>query len=187
MKLLTFLKKSRPKELERTMAGIKIGASVLQIDGKDKTLATALASSVGLSGEFFVVAQDSQQLESINRAAASAGVLVETKISQFTSLPYENFSMDLVVIKDILGQLKQNDRVLLLQEVHRILKIGARCLVIEPSLRGGLGALFSQQSLDKQYFRNGAKFFLRSEGFRGVRVLTERDGQIFTEATRTEE
>ena len=132
MKLLTFLKKSRPKELERTMAGIKIGASVLQIDGKDKTLATALASSVGLSGEFFVVAQDSQQLESINRAAASAGVLVETKISQFTSLPYENFSMDLVVIKDILGQLKQNDRVLLLQEVHRILKIGARCLVIEP-------------------------------------------------------
>ena len=169
------------------MAGIKIGSSVLQIDGKDTTLATALATSVGLSGEFFVVAKDSQQLDSINTAAGNTGVLVETKIAQYPSLPYANLSMDLVVIKDILGQLTQNDRVLLLQEVNRILKIGSRCLVIEPSLRGGLGALFSQQSLDKHYLQNGARLSLRAEGFRGVHILTERDGQLFTEATKATE
>ena len=76
---------------------------------------------------------------------------------------------------------------LTLQQVHRVLRVGGRCLVIERSMRGGLGALFSRQSLDRQYAAGGALSSLKAEGFRGVRVLSEREGVSFTEGTKPTE
>ena len=42
-----------------------------------------------------------------------------------------------------------------------------------------------ERTLDAQYLANGgAQGALKAEGFRGVRLLAEGDGQIFVEGTK---
>lgn len=166
------------------MAGLKLGRRVLQLDGGDGELIAALAGVVGLSGHACAVVQEAGQVAAFERAAAKAGVLVEIKVAGFAALPYEEHSFDVVVIKDVLGRLRQNDRVFCVQEARRVLRSGGRCLVIERSMRGGLGALFSRQQLDRQYAAGGARAALAAEGFAGTRILADRDGYRFTEGTR---
>ncbi|MGH9314074.1 MAG: hypothetical protein ACRD1S_12870, partial [Vicinamibacterales bacterium] len=62
----------------------------------------------------------------------------------------------------------------------RVLRAGGRAVVVEPAPRGGLAALVRPQS-DPQY---SAEEWLRSAGFKAVRVLAERDGQRFIEGVR---
>ena len=167
------------------MAGLKLGSTVVQIYGHDAGLIAALASAVGLSGRACAVAADHTQAAAFERAAAAEGVLVEVTVAPLTALPYDQGSFDVVVVKNVLGQLQQHTRVACLQQTHRVLRTGGRCLVIEQAPRGGLGALLSRQSLDRQYAEfGGARGALKAEGFRGVRPLADRDGVRFTEGTR---
>ena len=185
MSLFKLRKLGGPRDLEVSMAGLKLGSRVLQLDGGDGGLIAALAGAVGLSGHACAVVQADGQVAAFERAAAKAGVLVEVKVARFASLPYEEQSFDVVVIKDVLGRLPQNDRVFCLQETHRVLRSGGgRCLVIEQALRGGLGALFSRRSLDTRYAAGGARAALAAEGFAGTRILSDRDGYRFTEGIR---
>ena len=167
------------------MAGLKLGSKVLQLHGRDSGLIATLAGVAGLSGEAYAVALDQPQAEAFERAAAAEGVLVEVTVAPLSALPYDPESFDLVVIKNMLGELRQNTRVACLQQARRVLRAGGRCLVIEQAIRGGLGALFSRQSLDRQYETfGGARGALKAEGFRSVRLLADRDGLSFTEGTR---
>ena len=184
MSLFKLRRLGGPRDLEISMAGVKLGSRVLQLGGDGEFIA-ALASVTGLSGHACAAVQESGQVGGFERAAAKAGVLVEVKVTRFASLPYEEASFDVVVIKNVLGGLRQNDRVFSLQEAGRVLRPGGRCLVIEQSIRGGLGALFSRQQLDRQYAAGGgARAALAAEGFAGVRILADRDGYCFTEGTR---
>jgi len=186
MPLFKFKKSGGPRNLELSMAGLTLGKNVLQVYGSDSGLITALASVVGMSGQACAVAGTQEHAEAFERMAASGGVLVEVKVAQLASLPYDDGQFDLVVIKQVLGELTQNDRVLCLQQALRVLTAGGRCLVIDPAMRGGLGAVFSRQSLDRRYVEGGgAQSALKHEGFRGVRLLAERDGLIFAEGTKT--
>ena len=184
MPLFKLRKLGTPRDLEVSMAGLKLGSRVLQLGGGDGELIAALAGAVGLSGHACAVVQEPGQVAAFERAAARAGVLVEVKVARFASLPYEPQAFDVVVIKDVLGWMRQNDRVFCLQEAGRVLRSGGRCLVIERSLRGGLGALFSRQQLDRQYAAGGARAALAAEGFAATRVLADRDGYRFTEGVR---
>ena len=184
MSLFGFKKSGGPHDLEISMAGLKLGSTVLQLAGGDGGLIAALAEQVGLSGHACAVVEDQSQVEAFTRAAAAAGVLVEVEVARLSSLPYDADSFDLVVTKNTLGKMRQNDRVICLQQANRVLRVGGRCLVIEHSIRGGLGALLSKQSLDPLYARDGAQSALRAEGFQGVRVLAERGGLSFTEGTK---
>ena len=183
MSLFKLRRLGGPRDLEISMAGVKLGSRVLQLGG-DGGLIAALAGVVGLSGQACAAVQESGKSGAFERAAAKAGVLVEVKVTSFASLPYEAASFDVVVIKNVLGSLRQNDRVFSLQETGRVLRQGGRCLVMEQSMRGGLGALFSRQQLDRQYAAGGASAALAAEGFAGVRILADRDGYRFTEGTR---
>ena len=167
------------------MAGLKLGSKILQLHGRDSGLIAALAGVVGLSGQACAVVLDQAQAEAFERAAAAGGVLVEVTVAPLSTLPYDPESFDVVVIKNVLGDLRQNIRVACLQQAHRVLRAGGRCLVIEQAIRGGLGALFSRQLFDRQYATfGGAQGALQAEGFRGVRLLADRDGMSFTEGTR---
>ena len=167
------------------MAGLKLGSKVLQLHGRDSGLIATLAGIAGLSGQACAVALDQAQAEAFERAAAAEGVLIEVTVAPLSALPYDPESFDLVVIKNMLGELRQNTRVACLQQTSRVLRAGGRCLVIEQSIRGGLGALFSRQSLDRQYATfGGARGALKAEGFRSVLLLADRDGLSFTEGTR---
>ena len=144
----------------------------------------AMAKVVGLSGQACAAVRAQDEVDAFTKAAAKVGVLVEVEVTPFTKLPYDDGTFDLVVVKDVLGQMRQTERVLSLQQVRRVLRVKGRCLVIERSIRGGLGALFSKQSLDRQYANGGAISALKAEGFRGVRLLSERDGISFSEGTK---
>lgn len=191
MPLFRLKKSGSPRDLELSMAGLKLGKNVLQVYGSDRDLITALASVVGLSGQACAVAETRSDANAFESTAAKAGVLVEVKVAQLTALPYDDDYFDLVVIKQVLGELTQNDRVLCLQQALRVLKVGGRCLAVDPAMRGGLGAIFSRQALDPRYVdAGGALRALKHEGFRGVRLLAERDGLRFVEgmkAARDEE
>jgi ubiquinone/menaquinone biosynthesis C-methylase UbiE len=184
MSLFKLKKSGGPRDLEVSMAGLKLGSRVLQIDGGDGELMAAMAKVVGLSGQACALVQSQDDAEPFTKAAGKAGVLVEVKVGRSTSLPFDDGSFDVVVIREILGRMRQNDRVITLQQTRRVLRVGGRCLVIEQSGRGGLGALFSRQTLDHQYMAGGARSALQAEGFRGVRVLSERDGVSFTEGSK---
>ena len=185
MPLFRLKKSGGPRDVEISMAGLKLGSKVLQLHGRDSGLIATLAGVVGLSGQACAVVLDQAQAEAFERASAAEGVLVEVTVAPLRTLPYDPGSFDVVVIKNVLGDLRQNIRVACLQQAHRVLRPGGRCLVIEQAMRGGLGALFSRQSLDRQYATfDGARGALKAEGFRGVRLLADRDGKSFTEGTR---
>ncbi len=167
------------------MAGLKMGSRVLQIGGDDPGLIVALARVVGLSGHACAVGDTESQTEALQRAAESEGVLIDVKTARPSALPFDDDFFDLLVLKNVLGDLRQNDRVLCLQQALRVLRPAGRCLVIDPAIRGGIGSVFSKRSMDARYLRNGgAKGALKEEGFRGVRVLADRDGLTFVEGVK---
>lgn len=184
MPLFKLRKLGGPHDLEVSMAGVKLGSRVLQLGGGGELIA-ALAGVTGLSGHACAVVRELAEVKPVERAAGRAGVLVEVRTAAFASLPYAEAAFDVVVIKNVLGRLRQNERVFALQEAGRVLRPGGRCLVIEQSMRGGLGALFSRQQFDRQYAAGGgARGALAAEGFAGVRTLADQDGYCFTEGTR---
>ena len=167
------------------MAGLKLGSNVLQVGGSDPHLIAELAKVVGLSGRACAVAPTGGEATTLERAAAKAGVLVEVREAPVTALPYDDDFFDLIVLKNLLGRLYQNDRVACVQQVYRVLRVGGRCLVIDAAMRGGLAAIISRQTVDSRYLTaGGGKPALEAEGFRGVRRLAERDGLVFVEGVK---
>ena len=185
MSLFRLKKSGGPRELEVSMAGLKLGSTVLQLDGGDGELIAALAGAVGISGEACAVVENADQADRFERAAAKVGVLVEVKTAALGALPFDPETFDVVVAKDVIGEMRMNDRVVCLQQALRVLRLGGRCLIIEQAVRGGLGVLLSRRTLDAQYLANrGAQGALKAEGFHGVRLLAEGDGQSFVEGTK---
>ena len=167
------------------MAGLKLGSNVLQVGGSDQRLIAALAKVVGLSGRACAVAPSPEETSTLEQAAEKAGVLVEVREAPVTALPHDDDFFDLVVLKNLLGGLSQNDRVACVQQAYRVLRAGGRCLVIDSAMRGGLGAIISRQLADPRYLESGGgKASLEAEGFLGVRLLAERDGLVFVEGSK---
>ena len=167
------------------MVGLKLGASVLQLGGRDGQLIAELAKVAGISGEAWAVAETDTECNNVRRAAERAGVLVEAKTARLGALPCDAESFDVVVAPDLIGGLRMNERVLCLQQALKVLRPNGRCVVIEAAQRGGLGSIFSQRALDRTYLMNGGALgALEAEGFRAVRTLAEREGKSFFEGTK---
>jgi ubiquinone/menaquinone biosynthesis C-methylase UbiE len=178
-------KSGGPRDLEVSMVGLKLGASVLQLGGQDDRLIAELAKVVGISGEAWAVAETDAECDRVRRAAERAGVLVEARTARLGALPCDAESLDVVVAPDLIGSLRMNERVLCLQQVLKVLRPNGRCVVIEAAQRGGIGGLFSQRALDRTYLLNGgAAGALEAEGFRAVRLLAEQEGKSFFEGTK---
>lgn len=184
MSLFELKKRGGPRDLEVSMVGLKLGSVVLQL-GQDEQLVTALAKVVGISGETSVAVESEEDANRMTRAAAAAGLLVDVKMTYLRDLPFTTDVFDVVVVANLLGDMGMNERVLCLQQVLRVLKPSGRCVVIEGTPRGGLGALLSQRMFDPTYLSNGgAQGALTAEGFRAVRLLAERESKNFFEGTK---
>ena len=185
MSLFTLRRSKDPRDLERSMAGLKLGSNVLQVDGPDTGLIAALAQVVGLSGQACAVASTQASAEAFKRSADKVGVLVEVKVAPVDALPHNDGEFELVVIKNLLGSITQHQRILCLQQAFRVLRTGGRCLVIDQILRGGLGVVFTKPSIDRRYLSaGGALPALKAEGFKGVRLLADRGGLTFIEGMK---
>jgi SAM-dependent methyltransferase len=184
-----FFRKPRLEALPVTMAGVRMGERLLQVGVDDAGLAAALASKVGLSGAAAHAVANESDGARARSAATAAGVLVDVQVTPLRALPFEPGSFDLAVIHAMSGWLasmRPEDRVGLLQSVHRVLRPGGRVVVIEAMPRQGLAALFRGQPVDEHYAAaGGSEGALKAEGFKPVRLLGEREGYRFTEGLKT--
>jgi len=185
MSLFSLKQSGDPLALEVSMVGLKLGSSLLQLGLSNKDMLTTLTKVVGISGESVVAVETDADVKRVNDIARNAGVLIDAKKARFSSLPFNSEQFDVVVANDLIGDLRINERVLCLQQILQVLKPNGRCLVIEAAPRGGLGALFSQRSLDRTYVAyGGAEGALKAEGFRAVRQLAEREGKRYIEGMK---
>ncbi len=183
---MSILKKLRGASDSRvSMIGLQLGNRVLQIGHSDPHLIALLAAKIGVTGQASALVADDAARETLNRAAAARGVLVDVKVAPIRTPPFAQGWFDVVVIPELIGAMRPHERVGTLQGARQVLRVGGRCLVIEPAPRGGLGALFSARSLDPHYrAQGGAAAALRAEGFKPVRTLAERDGRLFIEGMK---
>ena len=88
----------------------------------------------------------------------------------------------------LLSSMRPEQRVATLKQAFRTLVPRGRIVIIERGARGGLGALVKPSGsapTDPQYQSSGgAGPALQAEGFRGARLLAERDGLSFFEGVR---
>ena len=162
----------RRYDLAVAMTGVRLGERVLQIGCADPGLLAALGAKVGYTGRTCGVDPEPGVARSALASVEAAGVLVETTAAPYDELGYEAGSFDLVVVRRLgqLADLAQLGRAL--KEACRVLRPGGRCIVAGTSGRGAprdAGAVV-KAALDA--------------GFRGARLLVERDGWTFVEGLR---
>src|SRR5262249_10094684 len=168
------------------MAGVKLGDRLLAIGMGDTALIAALAAKAGLTGRACAVDADPARVESGAAAIEREGVLIEATTAPWGRLPFDDSSFDIVVVRDVFGELPSQARVLAAVEALRVLRQGGRVIVIEPAPRGGfVGALLNRQKADPDYLASGgAVNTLSRAGFAAVRQLAEHEGQIFFEGIK---
>ena len=180
---LPLRRRESPHTLFVGMLDVRLGDRVAQIGCADGGRLAAIASKVGLSGRAVVVVPDAVSAERARKSAARAGVLVEIETAPSTQLPLEAGAFDLVVIDDTGGLLSSaapDQRTATLKEVMRILRPGGRAMVISSAARAGLGGLLT----GSQPPPVDAEPWLKSDGFRAVRRLAERERLIFVEGLK---
>ena len=185
MSLFSLKKSGDPLALEVSMVGLKLGSTLLQLGLSNEEMLSELTKVIGISGESVVAVETDSELKRVQEIAKKAGVLIDLRNTRFAWLPFTPDTFDVVVANNLIGDMRINERVLCLQQVLQVLKPNGRCLVIEAAPRGGLGALFSQRSLDRTYVAyGGAEGALKAEGFRAVRQLAEREGKRYIEGMK---
>jgi ubiquinone/menaquinone biosynthesis C-methylase UbiE len=173
-----------------SMCGVKLGERLLQIGVDDALLAGQLATKTGLSGSAsHAVATDDEAVK-VNRGAKKAGVLVEVRVTPLDRLPYEADSFDVIVVHSASGQLASappDDRVAVLRECHRVLRVGGRLVTIEPGTASGLKSMLRSAPATQGTYdaSGGTPATLKQAGFGAVRELGDREGVKFVEGLRT--
>jgi arsenite methyltransferase len=178
------LRKSLGEPLAVTMAGIKLGNRLLLVGAGDPVLIAGLASKTGLTGRACAV--DASEAVSARAAdvVAREGALIETLTAPFTHVPLESETFDVAVVRDVLGGLQPADRTACVREVHRVLRPGGRCLIIDTA-PSGLSALLRRTPEGMNYGAHGGPaLVLESAGFRAVRTLAQSDGLLFAEGIK---
>lgn len=183
-----FLRKTASEPLPVTMSAVRMGDRVLQIGVDDAAVASALAAKVGLSGYAAIAGLDEGDAGRAQAAAATAGILVDIKVSPLASLPFECDAFDLVIVhgaRGLVASLDPADRDAALREWRRLLRRGGRLLAIEAGTVTGLKRLLQQQPGYAAYeAAGGAVGAFETAGFRAVRMLADREGVKFTEGMK---
>jgi hypothetical protein len=173
------------------MAGVSLGDRLLHIGCTDASLLGAISAKVGLSGHVCAVVPEDADAARARRGAEKAGVLLEIETGHLDAFQFEDGAFNLIVLDNqegLLSSMRPEMRVAMLRQAFRTLAARGRIVIIERARRAGLGALFRPSTsapVDPHYLSSGgAVAALRAEGFRGARVLAERDGLSFFEGVR---
>jgi ubiquinone/menaquinone biosynthesis C-methylase UbiE len=167
------------------MSGLKLGDRLLVLGGSDPRLGAALAAKVGLTGRACVVDPSQVKLAAATAAIEQQGALVEGFAAPYSALPFEPDSFDVVVLRNALSATAPGERAVAMREVMRVVRPGGRCIAIEDTPRGGLWAAVTGQSGGGPSAAGPAAVEqLTAAGFRGVRLLAEREGIAFVEGLK---
>lgn len=169
------------------MVGVKMGERLVWVGAGTPAMFVALARKVGLTGHAAAIVTSEEDADRVRDAAAREGVLTDVHVQPHPRFVVDDRSFDVAIVDSTAGSLasiRPEARVDLFREVRRTLRPGGRAIAIERTPRGGLGALVSQWTIPSLGAKTLAEA-LRSEGFRPVRVLAERDGYVFVEGMNT--
>lgn len=184
---MPLFRRTRTTPLSVALTGVTMGDRLLLVGCADRDLFTDVTSKVGLSGRACAIVYADAEAARAATLAARAGVLVEIERGE-GGFPFDAGSFDLAVIDNTAGLLSESrpeQRVGCLQETFRVLRPGARCVVVERAPRGGAFAALTRGREDAHYASGGGTAAaLEAEGFSGVRVLAEREGRRFVEGIR---
>jgi SAM-dependent methyltransferase len=187
MRLFHILK-SPGESLAVSMAGIKLGDRLLMLGCGDPMLVAQLAVKTGLTGRAFAVDVRPDLIANAQQVAAREGALIESASAPWNALPLEPGSFDVAVLRHVFPDLDPAQRVACAVDVHRVLRAGGRCLVIDPAPLSGLGAIVKRTPINQDYVAQGGGVgVLEGAGFRAARVLASRDGTAFSEAAKANE
>jgi SAM-dependent methyltransferase len=161
--------RSGGEALAVAMTGVKLGERVLVAGCSDARLLAALGARAGLTGHLCGVDVDRDAATRAERKATREGVLVEIlAVQAFSAIPGDTGTFDLTVA-DTGGSLADPSRLEeALPELLRLLRPGGRCVVVGHAAQ-------APPALNPS---------LRKHGFRAARVLAERAGWWFVEATK---
>ena len=181
---MRWLKKSQTDPLTVSMSGLKLGDRLLLIGSSDTALTAALAAKVGLTGRACMVDIAGAKLAAAAAAVEQQGALVESFTAPFSALPFDPESFDVVVLRNALSATAPPERAAVAAEAMRVVRPGGRCIAIEDAPRGGLWAAVTGQGGGTEGAGRAAVEQLTGAGFRGVRLLAERDGIAFVEGLK---
>lgn len=171
-------------DLAVTMVGVKLGERVLIVGGDDPRLVVGLAAKSGMSGHVVVIDTDQARLARAGGAAERAGVLVETERAPSAMMPFDAASFDLAVVGTTTGPARVDDPRNTFLELVRVLRPGGRVVVVQQAPRGGVVGTVQATVGDGGTSAGDLRTLMTAAGFKGVRVLAERDGLVFFEAGR---
>lgn len=188
MALNPFIRRDNPHLLVVSMTGVKMGDRLLQLGCAHGARLAAVAGKVGLSGRAVLVVPDDASAERARKAASDAGVLVEIEVAPPTRLPVEDGAFDLAVVDEtggLLATMRPEDRVTAIRELARVLRAGGRVVIVGAATRGGFGALLTRAQSGPPFVASGqATLALEADGFKGARLLAEREGLVFVEGIK---
>lgn len=167
-----------------SMCSVKLGDRLLVVGCSDTGLVAALAAKAGLTGRACMVCDSDAARGRAAAAVEEAGVLVESFAAPFTSLPFDDESFDVVVMRNVLPAMNAASRSRSVEDARRVIRTGGRCIAIDDAPRTGLSALLGRQESSDYAASGGAASLLTSAGFRGVRTLAQREALIFVEGGR---
>jgi ubiquinone/menaquinone biosynthesis C-methylase UbiE len=180
-----WLKKSTGDPLAVSMSGLKLGDRLLVVGSSDPLLTAALASKVGLTGRACLVDASEAKLTAAAAAVEQQGALVESFTAASTALPFDPEAFDVVVLRNAISASAPAERAAMMSEVMRVVRPGGRCIAIEDMPRGGWwAAVTGQGSGGSRTAGPAAVEQLTAGGFRGVRLLAEREGIAFVEGLK---
>jgi ubiquinone/menaquinone biosynthesis C-methylase UbiE len=188
-----FLRKSTVERepLAVTMTGVRMGERALQIGLGDVRLTTMLAAKPGLSGHAALLVSDERAGERARAAAAESGLLIDVHVAPPDALPFPDGTFDVVILHDAaasLAALNAGARTRAVSECQRVLRPGGRIVTLEAGTRSGLSALLHRgPEPDPAYDASGGTAAaLQAGGFRGVRLLADREGFRYFEGLKSQ-
>jgi ubiquinone/menaquinone biosynthesis C-methylase UbiE len=181
---MPFLRKPATEPLAISMCGLKLGHRVLVIGASDHELVWRLAGKVGLTGRTCMIDESAARLAAAAAAVEKQGALVESFAAASTSLPFDHESFDVVVVRNAIAAIEPLRRDAAMREVARVVRPGGRCLDIEDAPPSGLWARVTGRAGETPPPGPIAVAQLTAAGFRGVRLLAEREGIAFVEGVK---
>jgi len=186
-----FLRKSSvgAEPLAVTMSGVRLGERALQIGLDDPTIAAAIATKTGMTGQATIVVGSEAAAAAARTAIADAGGLGDVLVvGELHPLPLPNDAYDVVVVhtaRGLLASLPSEVRERVLAETRRVLRGGGRLIALETGAPTGLRGILGGAKRDVSYDEAGGTVaVLEAAGFRAVRTLGDRQGYRFIEGLK---
>jgi ubiquinone/menaquinone biosynthesis C-methylase UbiE len=166
------------------MCGLKLGHRFLVLGTSDPALVSRLAGKVGLTGRACMADEASDRTTAAAVAVEQQGALVESFTAPFTALPFESATFDAVIVRNSIATIEAARRPAAMSEVFRVVRPGGRCIVIEDLPRSGIWAKVTGRGGGIAAAGSMAVEELTAAGFRGARLLAEREGIAFAEGIK---